>query len=242
MNLIIDVGNTLVKLAVFDKNTMLHSESFERELFFEKSQSIFKQLTKIDWSIIAAVGFLKEKDIAAISEKSKLHIVDYTTKTPFKNKYGTPKTLGVDRVALVAAAFYLKPNENVLIIDAGSCITYDILTAKGDYLGGAISPGIHMRYRALHEQTAKLPLLALDGSTNLIGDSTPNSIHSGVVHGVLAEIDGIINQYRIPFEDLTVILTGGDAQFLSKRLKNTIFADSNFLLKGLNFLLEYNKQ
>lgn len=108
-------------------------------------------------------------------------------------------------------------------------------------LGGAISPGVAMRFKAMHNQTANLPLLEKDGEIKLIGDSTTASMKSGVVNGICLEIDGVINEYKIRFADLTVILTGGDAHFLSKRLKNTIFAHSNFLLDGLNYLLEYNK-
>ena len=118
---------------------------------------------------------------------------------------------------------------------------YDFMNKEGEYLGGAISPGIQMRYKALHNYTAKLPLLEKQSVKNMIGDSTKTSMHSGVINGILAELDGIIDQYRSNFKDLTVILTGGDDHFLSERLKNTIFADSKFLLKGLNFLLEYNK-
>ena len=142
---------------------------------------------------------------------------------------------------MATAAFYYNSTANTLVIDAGTCITYDMVNGYGEYLGGAISPGLHMRYEALHNQTSKLPLLTSEEPIDIIGNSTESSIHSGVVNGISAEIDGVIDQYKMRFKDLTVILTGGDAQFLSKRLKNTIFADSKFLLRGLNYLLEYNK-
>ncbi|MGB5270960.1 MAG: type III pantothenate kinase, partial [Eudoraea sp.] len=164
------------------------------------------------------------------------------SKIPFKNSYATPQTLGMDRVALATAAFYFNPDANTLVIDAGTCITYDMINDYGEYLGGAISPGLRMRYKALHEHTSKLPLLEPKNYNDIIGNSTDASIHSGVLNGICREIDGVIGQYQSRFEDLTVILTGGDAQILSKRLKNTIFAHSNFLLKGLNYLLEYNKR
>ncbi|MEP3209184.1 MAG: type III pantothenate kinase [Maribacter sp.] len=242
MNLIIDAGNTSVKLAVFDKQNLLFDVSTEAERFIEKVKDIFNFYPDITWAIVSAVGYLNQKDIVALSIFCQVHVLNHSSKIPFKNSYATPQTLGVDRVALATAAFYHNPTANTLVVDAGTCITYDMVNDYGEYLGGGISPGLHMRYEALHNQTSKLPLLELDDPLDLIGNSTKSSIHSGVVHGVLAEIDGVIERYSSRFEDLTVILTGGDAQFLSKRLKNTIFADSKFLLAGLNYLLEYNKR
>ena len=130
----------------------------------------------------------------------------------------------------------------MLIIDAGTCITYDFINTNNEYLGGAISPGIRLRYRTLNNLTANLPLLDTQLPQDIIGNSTQNSIHSGVVFGVLKEIDGVIDEYVKKYSDLTVILTGGDTKFLSNQLKNSIFANSNFLLEGLNFILEYNSQ
>ena len=127
-----------------------------------------------------------------------------------------------------------------MIIDCGSCITYDFINSANEYLGGAISPGIRLRYETLHNLTANLPLLEKKKPKNLIGNSTESSIHSGVINGILIEIDGIVNKYKTKYPDLTVILTGGDSKFLSKRLKSSIFANSNFLLEGLNHILEYN--
>ena len=163
------------------------------------------------------------------------------SKIPFKNKYTTPNTLGVDRIAVATAAFYTNPRRNTLVIDAGTCITYDIINAHGEYLGGAISPGLSMRYSAMHNQTDGLPLLQIEELTDFIGTSTKGSMHSGVINGTIQEVDGVIKQYEEHFKDLTVILTGGDAHFFAKRLKNSIFANSKFLLEGLNYLLEYNK-
>lgn len=241
MNLIIDAGNTSVKLAIFDKEKLLYDESFKREIFFEKTKKIFNRYPSISWAIVSAVGYLDQKDLVALSVFCKVHELTHDSKVPFKNSYATPHSLGVDRIALATAGFYDNPSANTLVIDAGTCVTYDMINDFGEYLGGAISPGLHMRYEALHNQTAKLPLLPLDDPLDLIGNSTKSSIHSGVVNGILAEIDGVVDQYKKRFKDLTVILTGGDAHFLSERLKNTIFADSKFLLRGLNFLLEYNK-
>ena len=241
MNLIIDVGNTATKLAVFRSEKLVFDEVIAEGGLVEKVKEVFGFYPNIGFAIFSSVGEFDSKEVAALSIFCKTHILDHTTKTPFKNSYATPQTLGVDRIALATAAFYQNPNGNTLAIDAGTCITYDMVNDYGEYLGGAISPGINMRYKAMYDQTSKLPLLTKETPRDLIGNTTETSMHSGVVNGVCAEIDGVIDQYNSRFADLTVILTGGDAQFLSKRLKNTIFADSKFLLRGLNYLLEYNK-
>lgn len=249
MNLIVDAGNTAIKCAVFDRQKLIFDEvvsPFLAEVkdvrFIEKVKEIFNVYPDITHAIISSVGSLGQQDIAALSIFCRVHKLDQSSEVPFKNSYATPQTLGVDRIALATAGFYHNPNGNTLVIDAGTCITYDMVNDYGEYLGGAISPGVNMRYRAMHQQTSNLPLLMKENPANLIGNSTETSMHSGVVNGVTAEIDGLIDQYKSRFTDLTVILTGGDALFLSKRLKNTIFADSKFLLRGLNYLLEYNKR
>jgi type III pantothenate kinase len=242
MNLIIDVGNTQVKLAVFNKTELIYNTAFQANLFVKKIKGLFKKYPKVEEAMISSVGKLEEKDISVLSVFCKVYVLGHDSKTPYKNSYATPQTLGVDRIGLATAAFYFNPQRNTLVIDAGTCVTYDMVNDYGEYLGGAISPGLSMRYKALHDQTLKLPLLKTKDPLDFIGNSTDNCIHSGVVNGICVEIDGIIDQYRDRFVDLTVILTGGDSQFLSKRLKNTIFAHSNFLLLGLNYLLEYNKR
>jgi len=241
MNLIIDQGNTFVKFAVFQKGKLVFDTAFKAQLFVEKVKEIFKMFPKINRSIISSVGALSKKDLAVLSLFSKVHVLSHTSKVPFKNSYATPHSLGIDRIALVTAAFYHNPHANTLVIDAGTCVTYDMINDFDEYLGGAISPGLRMRYKAMHEYTANLPLLEEEEILDFIGNATNTSMHSGVINGLTQEINGIVDQYAVRFKDLTVILTGGDAQFLSKRLKNTIFADSKFLLKGLNYLLEYNK-
>ncbi|MGV8814986.1 MAG: type III pantothenate kinase [Gelidibacter sp.] len=240
MNLIIDVGNTLLKIAVFQEDKLLEKMVVEVSAFENTLKKIFKNYPKIDKCMLASVGKLPKQVIIDLQKKHKTLILDASLKFPFYNCYATPNTLGVDRMALVAGAVKQYPNRNVLIIDAGSCITYDFITDQNDYLGGAISPGIRLRYKSLHNFTANLPLLDTEMPKNIIGDRTSEAIHSGVMYGVIKEIDGVINEYKDKYSDLTVILTGGDANFLSKQLKNSIFANSNFLLEGLNFILEYN--
>ena len=240
MNLIIDVGNTLVKMAVFQEGKLLEKIVIEVSEFEIAQKRIFKNYPEIDKCMLASVGILPKEVITNLEKYYKVLILDASLKFPFHNRYATPNTLGVDRMALVAASVKHYPNNNVLIIDAGSCITYDFITDQNDYLGGSISPGIRLRYKSLHDFTANLPLLETQMPKNIIADHTSGAIHSGVMHGIIKEIDGIIDQYNETYSDLTIILTGGDAILLSKQLKNSIFANSNFLLEGLNFILEYN--
>jgi type III pantothenate kinase len=240
MNLIIDVGNTKVKLAVFGNQKLVTKASATHDNFLQKIDKLQKDYLNLKNAVISSVGNISDEDLKQLESRFKLLILNRSTKVPFKNCYETPSTLGVDRIALVSASVNKYPDKNVLIIDAGTCITYDFITAQNEYLGGAISPGIRMRYNALHNLTANLPLLDTKPPKNLIGNSTSESIHSGIINGILKEIDGIVQEYEKKYQDLTVILTGGDTKFLSKQLKSSIFANSNFLLEGLNFILEFN--
>jgi len=241
MNLIIDVGNTYIKLAVFDGNALIYRESFERNLLLDKLVALSDKYAAISHCIISAVGIITEAQTKYLHKKYKVIYLTHQTKIPFINAYATPETLGVDRIALVSAAAAQYSKQNVLVIDAGSCITYDYLSGDNRYSGGAISPGLEMRYKAVHHFTAKLPLLEPKNKVSLVGDTTSNAIHSGIFNGVVYELDGFISSYREKYPDLTVILTGGDAHLLRVSLKNDIFANSNFLLEGLHYILELNK-
>ncbi len=240
MNLIIDVGNSYVKLAVFESSALKYKETIALDFAIERINLLKEKYPSLKKAIISSVGKLKNEDVETISESFRIMILDSNAKLPFKNLYATPNTLGVDRIALVCASVEQFSNNNVLIIDAGTCITYDFITAVNEYLGGAISPGLRMRYKSLNNLTANLPLLESEIPKCIIGDSTNASMHSGVVNGILKEIDGVIEEYNRKYSDLTVILTGGDANFLSKQLKSSIFANSNFLLEGLNYILQFN--
>jgi type III pantothenate kinase len=189
--------------------------------------------------IVSSVAKTLTFDFQTISNDLNIHFVSNLDSFPFENKYATPKTLGVDRMILAAGATLLYPKQNRLIIDAGTCVTYDFVDENDNYWGGAISPGFRLRYESLHQFTAKLPLLTLEEPEGLVGSSTNQSIHSGVVNGLICEIDGFIERYKQQNENFTIILTGGDAVFLAKRLKNTIFANSNFLLESLNQFFQY---
>lgn len=241
MNLIIDVGNTLVKLAVFEQQIIQYKKVCIKKDFLSVLNEVAELYPDITNTMLAMVGTLTEHQLAQVEKLYTVSVLSNETKVPFQNKYTTPKTLGVDRIALVSAAAAKYPNKDVLIIDSGSCITYDFINNKNEYFGGAISPGISMRYSSLNTFTVKLPLLDVSLPKKLIGDTTAASIHSGIVNGVLYEIDGFISSYKANYSDLTIILTGGDAHFLRDRLKNDIFANSNFLLEGLNYILELIK-
>jgi type III pantothenate kinase len=239
MNLVIDIGNTLVKAAVFKEDSLAFKASFPKENFVAEANLISGQFN-IERAILSNVSHSPENFDSLLIDKENLLILDQDTKVPFKNLYSTPQTLGVDRIALMAGAAVQFPFKNTLVIDAGSCITYDFLDGENNYFGGAISPGIEMRYKAVHQHTAKLPLLKPVTEIPRIGNSTKNAIHLGVLNGVIQEIDGIIAQYEALYDNFTTILTGGDAIFLSKNLKSTIFAKPNFLLEGLNGILIHN--
>jgi len=241
MNLVIDIGNTKVKAAVFELDTIKGAYFFDEIHFFNQLEDILEK-HEITHCILSSVKETREDFLQELQKIPFFILLDATTKVPLKNLYSTPTTLGIDRIALAAAAVSLYPQKNTLIIDAGTCITYDFVNLKGEYLGGAISPGIDIRYQSLHHYTSKLPKLIKSEAHNLIGTSTSEAIHSGVINGVIHEIEGVIRQYELDFHDLTIVLTGGDTKFLFKQLKNSIFANQNFLLNGLNKILTFNNQ
>ncbi|MDB0043356.1 type III pantothenate kinase [Flavobacteriaceae bacterium] len=238
MNLVIDLGNSSLKVALFDKNVMTN-----KFIYTNQSLNTISDLFKnnvIDNSLISNVSTIDKNILDFLKINSNLISINESTDLPFINLYKTKNTLGHDRIALVSAAAINFSNENVLIIDAGTCITYDFKNSKNEYLGGGISPGISMRFKSLNNETANLPLSLINLENKLIGDDTLSSINSGVVNGVIYEIEGVVQQYKDRFNNIRIILTGGDSNFLLKKIKNTIFADQNFLLKGLNYLLEIN--
>jgi len=241
MNLVIDIGNTKVKVAVFELDTIITAVVCEEINLVKELKRISNQYA-IKRSIVSSVKDINEEYLEELQKLPFLIILNTDTPLPFKNLYATPSTLGNDRIALAAAAVCIHPFKNTLVIDAGTCITYDFINAKNEYLGGAISPGIAMRYKSLHQYTGNLPLLSKNEEFNIIGTSTKSSIHSGIINGISCEIKGVIAQYKQDFGDLTIVLTGGDTKFLSKQLKNSIFAHQNFLLSGLNKILTFNNQ
>ena len=238
MNLIVDIGNTYLKIALFEKNNLIEKFSFHHN-YLDNIKNILSK-NPVKNSIISNVSEINDELISYLNDNTDLVLFKNILKLPFKNTYSSKETLGQDRIALVSSASYQFPDENVLIIDAGTCITYDFKNHNNEYIGGGISPGIKMRFKSLNLFTSKLPLIDVFDDFELIGNNTKESLISGVVNGTIMEINGIIQQYCDKFKNIRIILTGGDSKFLLKRIKNTIFADQNFLTKGLNYLLEAN--
>ncbi|HLU51157.1 MAG TPA: type III pantothenate kinase [Flavobacteriaceae bacterium] len=239
--LAIDIGNTFLKLGVFHNNFLLEKYVVTHSQLPETTQKINQTHPEIEKAVVCAVGRFPQNTQRTLADFWEVFKITSDFPVSFQINYETPKTLGVDRLVLAAAAYNQFPNKNVLIIDAGTCITYDFMDEHGVYQGGAISPGVRLRYKSLNDYTQQLPLLDASAPKHLIGKSTESSIHSGVINGIVFEIDGVIANYKLLYKDLTVILTGGNTDFLQDKLKNSIFANSNFLLEGLNFLSDFIK-
>jgi type III pantothenate kinase len=245
LRLCIDIGNSRTKIGVYDpgrqgKDEWIASRS-ERKL----SADTLRQLLA-EFHINAAVlSCTRDYDPALAEVLGKLDRfieLDHCTPLPVLNHYASPQTLGKDRLAAVCGAHHLFPDENVLVIDAGTCITMDMIDSGGNYYGGSIHPGITMRYRALNNYTGKLPLVKRRLTEDLSGDTTESAITSGVQYAVIREIDGMIDDYRVKKGELKVIITGGDAPFFVSRLKSKIFAHSNLVLTGLSKILDHNAE
>lgn len=242
MNLIIDIGNTSTKITIGTIAELNHTYILD-SITIEFLDNLKKKFPEIKHSIVSNVAELHQDVIQWL--KQNYHHIDfnYTTPIPIKNNYTTPETLGLDRLACAVGCGEVFPDKNVLCIDAGTCIKYDFLSAESIFYGGAIAPGLQMRLQALHNFTARLPLIHYKGENiDLIGNSTEKSILSGVINGMIAEITGIISFYKYQFADLKVIITGGDAKYFEKKIKNTIFAQPNLVAIGLNKILNFNIQ
>ena len=244
MNLTIDIGNTRVKSAVFDDKNLLEVKSFDKATFEEEVRGVFNRNPNIRQAIISSVAESAANYESVLTDRVRVFHLDQNLSLNFSSKYDDLSKLGADRKALIAAAVTIYPAQNVLVIDMGSCVTYDMVDCSGLHRGGGISPGWQMRLNAMHTFTGRLPQLStLDDSIEkkeVTGMNTQQAMFNSTFFGLLAEIDQRIEHYKSEFPDLTVILTGGDAQSFSVRLKNRIFAHSNFLLEGLNALLEHN--
>jgi len=245
MNLIIDIGNTRIKSAIFDRqNQMLAFENFKNNQAIEKIDELIQKHSP-GFAIISEVGKkIEGLDKLLTSNKIKFFYLNHRLQLPFTIDYKTPSSLGADRMALVAGAIFHQPEGNKLIIDAGTCITYDFIDGKNIYYGGAISPGIKLRFQSLNNYTDKLPLINQQNIDNidLIGQSTKASIETGVIYGIINEIEGFIVKYNLKYKNLTIFLTGGSQKVLDRYIKNKIFVNSKFLLlEGMNFILNLNK-
>jgi type III pantothenate kinase len=241
-NLVVDIGNTFIKSAVFDEGEIVWSDHFQTA-----EAGFFAGLIaryKVDKVLISTVKKGREEWANDLANFVLLKYFDASMATAVSNHYTTPDTLGLDRLAAIVGARTLFPDIASLVIDAGTCITYDGIDEYGNYFGGSISPGINMRYKALNYYTDSLPLVQADEDFNdRLGDSTVNAIRSGVQNGVLYEALGFIDSYAKTYTKLNIILTGGDSIFFDTLLKNSIFApcikiEPYLVLKGLNAAIQ----
>ena len=239
MNLVIDVGNTLVKIAVFDRSQIISIKSYD-DINEDIVNDFLNEFPGVKACIIGSVRDLSADFKSLFTEKIHCLFLGPETPLPIKHEYATLETLGADRIAAVVAANKGYPGKNLLVIEAGTCITYDFINAKGVYYGGSISPGIGLRFAALHNFTDKLPLIEPVKDPVLVGNSTESSIQSGVINGIKAELQGIISSYENNYKNLTIIISGGNLDYFDKNLKNNIFAVPNIVLTGLNTILEFN--
>ena len=241
MNLTIDIGNTRNKFAVFNNDAVIDIIT-ESEFSISILQNILTKYSNIENAILSTVKNIDFSIKSYLSSNLNCFMeLDENSKIPVENLYKTKSTLGKDRLAAVIGANNIYPVASVLVIDMGTAITFDLLNNNNQYLGGTISPGLEMRFKALNHFTGKLPLLKKNESYNIIANNTTDAIISGVQNGIIFEVDGYINSLKNKYDDLKIILTGGDAIFFDKKLKNTIFVNLNLNNIGLNRILEYNK-
>ena len=241
MQLCIDQGNSSTKIGLFDKDHLVGHKAVAH--FGEEEIEFLFNKCEITQTILSSVTLRHDRIISLLEQKSPFFIeLTHLTPIPIKNEYATPETLGKDRLAGVVGAAYLEPGKDILVIDAGSAITYDFINRNGIYMGGNISPGLDIRFKALHDYTQKLPLEKA-GETNLfLGNNTHTAIRSGVVYGIVFEIDGYICELKKEYPELSTFLTGGSTFYFANKLKNAIFANRNIILIGLNRILQYNVQ
>jgi type III pantothenate kinase len=240
MNLCIDIGNTRTKLAVFDQDGSLIKLIIRDQFTSGKLDKVLKKY-EIQHAIVSSVKKKQGKYKRMMGNKVKTFIeLSHETPIPIHNMYQTPETLGNDRLAGVVGAAAIFPGNDILVVDAGTCIKYDFIDAEGRYYGGSILPGIEMRFKALHTFTDRLPLVHRDNLETHIGDTTLTSIQTGIQFGVVYELKGFIAKYREIHPDLRVLATGGDATFFETQMENQIFAVPDLVLMGLNQILNYN--
>lgn len=237
-NICIDIGNTQSKIGIFEDSELIDTilvDSITEDLL----DTLFNKY-HIKNSIVSNVNESSSKITEILKSKTNYINFDNFTKIPFLNLYKTPETLGLDRIALVAAATNLETPNNVLVVSLGTCVTFEFLNRKLEYLGGAISPGLLMRLKAMNEFTAKLPLLDFDEPADFNGNTTNECMQSGAFYGIIGEIKERISLYENKFGKTDLVLSGGDCFLLEKHLKNALFAHPYLTLFGLNKIINYN--
>ncbi len=237
MNLTIDIGNSRVKTGLFVKGKLVKNTTYD-SFNLSTIKAIFKENPTIENAILCSVKEYPAEIKKQLSAHTRFVELSYKTPVPVKVAYKTPQTLGMDRLAAVCGAWSTGMGKNILVINAGTCITYDFIDNKGVYKGGSISPGLEMRYKALNYFTGKLPLITADSNfKTLTGSTTEESIRSGVQQGMIKEVEGIATTYLSKHKDLKIILSGGDSAWLLKSLKIKIKAEPFLVLTGLNVIL-----
>lgn len=240
MNLVIDIGNTRTKFSVFNRGEVLITvpvDEFQPQ-HIEVLKTEHPSLEKV---ILSSVKEYSPELKNSLKKNFNTFIeLDFDTPLPLENRYLSKETLGKDRIAAAVGAFDLYPDNNMLIIDAGTAITYDFVNEKNQYLGGNISPGLKMRFKALNQFTGKLPLMEQRENVKLFGQTTEEAILAGVQNGIIYEVEKTIENFKIFYSNLKVIITGGDAEFFDKKLKNSFFVHFNLVAIGLNRILEHN--
>ena len=234
----IDIGNTVSKAAVYEgyaRCAYASGEELVPELLSE-----WKGRFGLEHAVISSVADEARFPTGSLSRLFTLHYAKQMRNLPIRVAYRTPETLGTDRLACMVAAAHLCPGKPVLVLQCGTCLTSDFLTADSLYAGGGISPGLRMRFRALNEHTARLPLVPPDADAALYGQTTEKAIQSGVWQGYLSECEGLVQKYSSIYEELNVIITGGDAVWVKDKLKMTIFAFPDLVLFGLMLMLKYD--
>lgn len=239
MNLIIDQGNSVTKMALFQAGQLQNVGYYPQ--WDSVTMARFLDAHPIDAAIFSTVTTPDDEALMLLKQRVPVFVqFDHSSHIPIQIGYATPHTLGLDRIAAVVGALMQQPGVPVLIVDAGTCVTYDLLTADGTFVGGNIAPGIRLRLLAMHEHTGKLPLISDEGEIPEIGFSTETAMRAGAILGVAYEIEGYIARLRETYPELFVFLTGGDALKLAAKIKSRIFVDENLVLTGLNRILQEN--
>lgn len=233
MNAAIDIGNTFSKVGFFEHKKLVE--------VYEKCDTVeiltLMERFKPEKIGLSVVGKVEDSLIENLKKHYPLIFLNWQTNIPIINLYATPQTLGMDRLAAIIGASSLFPKEAVLVIDMGTCITYDFLNLQNEYCGGGISAGMQMRFKAMHHFTAKLPLLVAENTPPLVGNSTESCMQSGVVNGIKMEIDGIVEAYKEKFGNFKLILCGGDANFYASKIKHFNIINTHLVLHGLNAII-----
>ncbi|MBP6430643.1 MAG: type III pantothenate kinase, partial [Ferruginibacter sp.] len=226
-----DFGNTRLKAAIFNNDEFVEQIVLPNDELFTIERLI--NIQQPQKTILSSVINHNPVIESFLAQKTKFHKLSHFTKANFTSPVGKPETIGADRLALAAAAVHYFPNKNNLVIGLGTCITYNFINQNNQFIGGSISPGMEMRFKAMEIFTAKLPEVKADWNFPLIGYDTKTNMQSGVIAGIAFEIEGFIQAYAEKYSNFNVVLTGGDASYFASRLKYKIFADYNFLFKGL---------